>query len=284
MSIRLYFGLPGAGKTTLLAAHALKYSKRKNFNVYSNVPLNIAKVIPIENEMIGKFNLHDGIILIDEGTLFADSRKFKTFSEDLVKFFCLHRHYRLSIEIFLQNYNRTDLTIRMLADKVYWIRKFGGFTFAVNIPMSVFIPRRDVSDNSGQAGEIENGYYRPPWYSYILCEKIRRKRYYDFFDSFDLGDTQLPELDEARLKHNMETFPYSNSTYDVDEKKLAVLVQRFYCMMNEDFRDQRAVDLGLKPSKSAKRINHGKKLERDSAQATEGEKPTELDREETPET
>lgn len=284
MSIRLYFGLPGAGKTTLLASHALKYTKKKNFNVYSNVRLNIAKVIPIENEMIGKFNLHDGVILIDEGTIFADSRKFKTFSDDLVKFFCLHRHHRVDVEIFLQHYNRTDLTIRMLADKVYWIRKFGGFTFSVNIPMSVFIPRREVSDNSGQAGEIENGYYRPPWYAYLFCEKIRRKRYYDFFDSFDLGDTHLPDLPDDRLRHNMETYPQTNPDYEVDSKKLALLVQEFYGLQNDFVRDERAFDLGLKPSKSAKRITHSKKLERDSDQATEGEKDTTPAREETPET
>lgn len=230
MAIRLYFGLPGAGKTTLLTAHALKYSKRKNFNVYSNVRLNIAKVIPIENEQIGKFNLHDGVILIDEGTIFADSRKFKTFADDLVKFFVMHRHFRLDLEIFLQNYNRTDLTIRMLADKVYWIRKVGGLTFSVNIPMSVFIPRRETSDTSGQAGEIENGYYRPPWYAYLFCEKIRRKRYYDFFDSFECY--RLPDLSDDQLKHNMDTYPQTNPDYEMDSKKMALLLSRFYEMMN----------------------------------------------------
>lgn len=231
MSIRLYFGLPGAGKTTLLTAHALKYCKKHNFNVYSNIPLNIPKVIPIKNEDIGHYNLHDGVILIDEATIFADSRNFKTFSSELVKLFCLHRHFRLDIELYLQNYNRTDLTIRMLADKVYWIRKLGGITMSVEIPMDVFIPKKEVSDDTGQAGEIVNGYYRPHILTYIFCEKIIRKKYYPFFDSF--STYHLPELPDELLKHNPETCPQTNPDFSMDEEKMLKLVKAFEERYNE---------------------------------------------------
>lgn len=224
MSIRLYFGLPGSGKTTLLSKHALQYSKKKNFNVYSNVPLNIPKVIPIDNDMIGKYKMYDGVIMVDEATLFADSRNFKSFSSALVTLFCLHRHLHLDIELYLQNYNRTDLTIRMLADKVFWIRKFGGMTWSVEIPMSVFIPKKDIADDTGQAGEIVNGYYRPPFWSYLFCEKFFRKRYYPYFDSFDTSAfDQLPELPEELLRHNPETSPYSNNNYEDDLEKAGEL-------------------------------------------------------------
>lgn len=225
MSIRLYFGLPGSGKTTLLSRHALQYSKKRNFNVYSNVPLNIPRVIPIENDMIGKYRMYDGVILIDEATIFADSRNFKSFSSALVTLFCLHRHLHLDIELFLQNYNRTDLTIRMLADKVFWIRKFGGLTCSIEIPMSVFIPKKDVSDSSGQAGEIENGYYRPPLWSYIFCEKIWRKKYYPYFDSFDTSAfDNLPELPDELLRHNPDTCPQTNVNFQMDSEKVGALV------------------------------------------------------------
>lgn len=243
MSIRLYFGLPGSGKTTLLAAHALKYSKKHNFNVYANIPLNIPSVIPIENDMVGKYNLHDGVILIDEATIFADSRNFKSFSADLVKLFCLHRHFKLDIELYLQNYSRTDLTIRMLADKVFWIRKFGGVSCAVEIPMSVFIPKRDVADDTGQAGEIVNGYYRPPWIYYLTCEKIRRKKYYPFFDSF--STYHLPDLPDELLRHNMETCPHTNPDYDIDEQKLRILVDHFNQVQDLSEVDRIKTDIAL---------------------------------------
>lgn len=222
MSIRLYFGLPGSGKTTLLAKHALEYSKKPNFNVYCNIPLNIPKVIPIKNDQVGKFNLHDGVVLIDEATIFADSRNFKSFSSDLVKLFAMHRHFHLDFELWLQNYNRTDLTIRMLADKVFWVRKFGGITCSIEIPMSVFIPRKDVSDEQGTAGEIVNGYYRPPFWGYIFAEKIIRKKYYPYFDSFETY--YLPELPDDQLAHNPETSPKTNVNFEMDEEKLARLI------------------------------------------------------------
>lgn len=223
--IRTYFGLPGSGKTTLMASHALKYTKRKDFNVYCNVPLNIPKVIPIDDKKhIGKYRLHDGVILIDEATVFADSRKFKDFSDDLVKLFCYHRHFRLDIELYSQGYDRLDKTIRTLTDKVYWIRKVGGFTFSVNVPMDVFIPKRDVADEQGTAGEIVNGYYRPSLWSYLFCEKIWRRKYYPYFDSFNTYD--LPELPDELLRHNLDTCN-TNVDYDVDEIQLKKLIKHF---------------------------------------------------------
>ena len=77
--LSLYFGLPGTGKTTILAKHAKEYLEKGIYkHVYCNIPLMIPGVIPIENGDIGKFDISDGVILIDEGTLFADSRDFKT--------------------------------------------------------------------------------------------------------------------------------------------------------------------------------------------------------------
>lgn len=261
MSIELYFGLPGSGKTTLLAAKALQYCKIPNFNVYCNIPLNIPKVIPIKNEMIGKFNLHDGVVLIDEATIFADSRNFKSFSSELVKLFCLHRHFKLNIILFLQNYSRTDLTIRMLADKVFWVRKFGGLTAAVEIPMSVFIPKKDVSDNSGQAGEIVNGYYRPPWYNYLFAKWIIRKKYYPYFDSFETY--YLPELPDDLLKHNPETAPHTNVDYEMDAEKVGALVAALQDRFDLELEDDAIAPVDLVEDSSKPR--KGKKVVRSSA-------------------
>lgn len=273
MSIRLYFGLPGSGKTTLLTAHALKYSKKPNFNVYCNIPLNIPKVIPIKNSDVGIYNLHDGVILIDEGTLFADSRNFKTFSNELVKIFAMHRHFKVDFEIFLQNYNRTDLTIRMLADKVFWIRKLGGISFSVEIPMDVFIPKKDVADDTGTAGEIVNGYYRPYIWNYLFCEKIIRRKYYPYFDSF--STYHLPDLPIEQLRHNPDTCPPTNLDYDMDEEKLAILLNAF--------SDKYGIYEQEEQPKHSKNIKRSKKLEGMSANVPEGEKATKPAREETPE-
>ena len=79
--VYLFFGLPGCGKTTLMVQRIIKYHKRfPKRNIYCNVGLNLDYVTFIKNSDIGLFNLHDGIIFIDEASLFADSREYKNFS------------------------------------------------------------------------------------------------------------------------------------------------------------------------------------------------------------
>ena len=90
--ISLYFGLPGQGKTTILAMLALQASKDKRYkHVYSNIPLRIEGVTYIDNKCIGKYDLSDCLILIDEGTIFADSRDFKSFGADKIYYFMLQK-------------------------------------------------------------------------------------------------------------------------------------------------------------------------------------------------
>ena len=124
--ISLYFGLPGQGKTTILAAHALAAvrDRRKRYkHVYCNIPLKIPGVIYIDNDCIGKFDLSDALILIDEGTIFADSRDFKSFSGDKVYYFMLHRHFNVDIEIFVQQWDALDRKIRCITDRVFYKHK-----------------------------------------------------------------------------------------------------------------------------------------------------------------
>ena len=65
--ISLYFGLPGCGKTTLLSSMAVKYISR-GYTVYGNIDLAVKGYIRIDNECVGRYDLHNCIILIDEGT------------------------------------------------------------------------------------------------------------------------------------------------------------------------------------------------------------------------
>lgn len=98
MAVSLYFGLPGCGKTTLMSAMALKAVKGKKYeHVYTNVHLNIEGVTVVKNEYIGLYNMRDGLLLIDEATLFADNRAYKSFPKHQVEYFLLHRHYNIDI-------------------------------------------------------------------------------------------------------------------------------------------------------------------------------------------
>lgn len=185
--ISLYFGLPGCGKTTLLASQAVKY-RRKGVKVYSNIPLAVKGVTRIDNLCIGKYDLSNSVILVDEGTLFANSRNYKNFSGELTSFFLLHRHYKCDIIIFTQQWDGLDKRIRVITDRVYYVYKgvFLGrwFTRYYRVPYGIIIPDPKKSD-SEKLGEIVQGYCKPRLLMRLLSPWLFRPLYYRYFDSWD---------------------------------------------------------------------------------------------------
>jgi len=190
--IDYYFGLPRTGKTTLIAKFAIKASKRYKYvytNVHmSNVPEN---VIYIENEWVGKYDMSDSLILLDEGTIFAGNRDYKNFSKDLTKFMVLHGHFRCNLKIFAQTYNGTDKLIRQLTNRVFYMYKpfLTGhwFTKYYRIPYGIIIPdrRKNLQTSGNSLGEIEEGYYKPSLIVRIFAHRLFRPPYYKYFDSWE---------------------------------------------------------------------------------------------------
>lgn len=189
MSISLYFGLPGCGKTTLLAKHAYDAVRSKRYiHVYTNVHNTIPGVTYIDNECIGVYDLRDCLLLIDEATLFADSRDHKNFSKDRISFFLLHRHYNVDLNLYTQQWNGVDLKIRVITDRVYYVYKTAilghWFTKYYRIPYGIIIPDPKKSD-SQKLGEIIQGYSKPSLIVRLFCPRVFRPRYYKYFDSFE---------------------------------------------------------------------------------------------------
>ena len=191
MAVSLYFGLPGCGKTTLLAALAYKarFRKRRYKDIYSNVPLSIEGVTCIDNECVGKYLMENCLILIDEGTLFADSRHHKEFPKHVCEFFMLHRHYNCDIVIFTQGWDTMDKRIRQITDRVYYVYKtryFGlWFTKYYRIPYGIIIPDAKKDSGSNKLGEIIQGYCQPSLLIRLMSHKIFRPRWYKYFNSWD---------------------------------------------------------------------------------------------------
>lgn len=191
MAVSLFFGLPGAGKTTVMTSIALKYSKRigKPYkNIYCNVHLKIPNVTYIDNDCIGKYQLEDCLVLIDEATLFADSRDFKNFSRERLEYFLEHRHYNADIMLFTQQWDGVDRKIRVITDRVYYIYKspiFGHFySKYYRVPYGIIIP--DPKKNpTDKLGEIIQGYCKPSLIVRIFAKKLWRFRYYKYFDSWE---------------------------------------------------------------------------------------------------
>lgn len=199
--VSLYFGLPGCGKTTVLTSIAVKEAKllargRSRYNaIYSTVHLAVPGVTYIDHECIGRYDLSGGLILIDEGTIFADSRDFKSFGKDKVSFFLLHRHYQCDIILFTQQWDGIDRKIRVITDRVYYVYKpllTGHWRSKwYRIPYGIIIP--DKKNSGEKLGEIIQGYCKPDLFTRLfLTKKIWRKKYYKYFDTYEAP--ALPSL------------------------------------------------------------------------------------------
>lgn len=183
--ITCFFGLPGCGKSTLLAKIAYKELKRikkgksKYVRVLSNYFIRGCSVLDFD--MLGKYDMSNSLILIDEISLDADSRDFKSFSKPLKQFFILHRHYGCDIIYATQQYDGVDRKIRELTQDLYYMKKAGPLTYATAIYRKITIT---------EDSEIKMGYVLPKLikiisdirHTMIFCF---RPRYYKLFDSFD---------------------------------------------------------------------------------------------------
>ena len=198
MAVSLYFGLPGCGKTTMLTKLALDGVRSGVYvNVYTNVALSVPGVTIIDNECIGQFELRDCLLLIDEATLFADSRAYKSFDKGKLEYFLEHRHRNADIVLFTQQWDGVDRKIRVITDRVYYIKKgllLGKwFSSCYRIPYDIIIP--DPKKNNGEKlGEIVQGYCKPPLLVRLFSKKIYRPKYYPYFNSWEL--VELPPLPE----------------------------------------------------------------------------------------
>lgn len=187
------FGLPGAGKTTyatMLAQRELKRIK-KGKSKYKSVYTSFYCVgcYRLKYDDLGRYLFDDALIIIDEITLFADSRDFKSFSAEKKEFFLLHRHYGCDIIYLTQMYDNVDKKIRDITYDLWHLKKCGIFSRAKRIFRTL-----DINE---QTKEIVSGYEFPSLFQRLMpfshCTKwCFRPLYYKYFDSFEVF-TQLPK-------------------------------------------------------------------------------------------
>lgn len=182
------FGLPGSGKSVFLTACAMRALQGKPMriggctlhtgdydHVLTNFPLEGAD--RLEWASLGRTRLRNALLLMDELQLFADSRKFKEFSENHVFWFAEHRKMHCDVIWASQTYDGVDKRIRSLTQKYYLVTPATLFSsrFSVVSPINMDI---DVI-----SGNIIEGYemahlmkrrllYLPKWWNNFDTDAI----------------------------------------------------------------------------------------------------------------
>lgn len=182
--ITTYFGLAGCGKSSILTLIAQKELKRiakgksKYTKVYTNFPCIGCEEISIK--VLGKYYLHDALIILDEITLSADSRDWKNFPKEAKEFVCLHRHFNTDLIVSVQDYSRCEKTIREMTNALYYVSR--GMFWSTARPIY-----RTIAINE-YIGDLIQGYRFPTFWEAITGNRIyiisRAWKYYDSFDKY----------------------------------------------------------------------------------------------------
>lgn len=189
--VRTYFGLPGSGKTTTIARIAYKTSKAidKGKSKYKIIVGNVAlKNIPhyyqIDFKTIGKIGYPGALILIDEASIAADSRRWDMTSNKFIEYLLMHRHWQNDMFFFTQIWNRVDKTIRDITEECVLLHKgkiFRSWTRETIIRYGIMIPQV----GQDRPGEIIMGYLQPTKIAQIFEHRFWRRPYYKFFDTLE---------------------------------------------------------------------------------------------------
>lgn len=203
----MYFGLPGSGKTSLLTYMCALEQARidcglsRYKQIYTNVSMNVrgVRVVPDIKSLMGKKDLSYSLLMLDEATLLFNCRKYKTFPDEVLEFFVLHRHYKCDVSLFSQRVDSADLNIRALFDRIYLIRKgifFRKWSYCIRIPHGIAFSKGE--DGKDTYGDIVQGYKKPHILLRMLSHRLYLPACYNSFDSFDAPD--LPKLSKLEYQ------------------------------------------------------------------------------------
>ena len=187
--VTCYFGVPGVGKTTLLAKFAVKGLKLVKSGRYENVYTNFycKGCKRLDFKVLDTYKIYNSLIILDEITLDADNRKFKSFPDGVRDFFILHRHLGNDIIYATQSYEMVDLKIRQVTQELWYMSRsvvpiLSEFTSAKRI-------YRQININE-HTSELTLGYRFCNLIEAFFTtnyKSVLRRRYYKYFDSFEEG-------------------------------------------------------------------------------------------------
>lgn len=185
--IKCYFGVPGCGKTTILTKTARRELKKlkKRYNQIYTINFECKGTLMIRFSDLANYKFENCLILIDEITMDADNRNFKSFPSEIRDFFILHRHLGVDIIYATQNFENVDKKIRDLTSELWYMSKsvipiLKEFTTSKRI-------YRKININE-YTSDLTLGYRFCNFIEGLFASNFEitfRRKYYKYFDSYD---------------------------------------------------------------------------------------------------
>lgn len=136
--IRLFFGKPGVGKSTLCCKLAKKASKGRP--TYINFQNTVPNTYSCTLEDLGEWSFQEGAYAaIDESSIEYNNRSYKSMPKPTICYMKKHRHYKVDMDFFSQSHEDTDVTIRRLADQLWYMQKIGPWTLCRRVYKFVMV-------------------------------------------------------------------------------------------------------------------------------------------------
>ncbi len=197
---RIYFGSPGCGKTTLACRIFYKERKKGKKSPYRQLYANFENKLAHQLDLkgLGEWAPPErSLLVVDEAGIEYNSRKYKSLSQETISFFKLHRHYRCDVDFISQSWEDIDVTVRRLADELWYVRRLGPFTAVRRV-----YKRVGVDEVTHQIiDKYEFGKLLPCILPFPFHRKnliiFLRKPYYKYFDSY--SKMELPKCTPVKL-------------------------------------------------------------------------------------
>lgn len=179
-----------------------KKSKKTRYDYqYANSDNDLSITIP-SLEGLGSWTFPEhSYIIVDEAGIEYNSRKYKTLSQETIQWFKLHRHYKCDVDFISQSWEDMDITIRRLADELWYIKKFGPISIVRRVYKSVKVD--DKTHQIIDAYEIGKLLKRllPRPFGSKTWFLVWRPKYYKYFNTYEKPNTPVryfvPALDQA---------------------------------------------------------------------------------------